>query len=201
MNRTDIINGLIARRGYRSYLEVGVGYAHTNFARIACERKCGVEPDPRLPGIDHRVRSDEFFADCAESFDFIFIDGFHEETQVGRDIRNALEHLNPGGVVLIHDCLPPDAWHQRPPSEYRNGEFWNGTVWKAALREFARSPWECYVVDCDWGCGLIDTANPRRSPRFEVPDSLDYERHFPLMREFTRSEAWFLASWGGDAIP
>ena len=31
-----------------------------------------------------------------------------------RDLRNALRALSPGGVVVLHDALPPDEWHQRP---------------------------------------------------------------------------------------
>ena len=193
MNRTDLINGFIRRRGYRSYLEIGVDDPDPNFDHVACPRKCAVDPAPGLPGIDHPVTSDEFFRASDESFDLIFIDGFHEDEQVGRDIRNALGHLNPGGIVVIHDCLPPDEWHQRPYRDFRGGEAWNGTVWKGVLRQFADCPWDCYVVDCDWGCGVIDTSRPRPIPPVAVPERLDYDEHFRLMWRFVRSEAQFLS--------
>ena len=200
MNRTDIINAFAGRRGYRDYLEIGGGGDGWNIDRVDCERKFALNPPSDRPAADRRVASDDFFRDCSARFDVIFIDGHHEEEQVARDIRNALAHLHPGGVVLLHDCLPPDEWHQRPYEDFRPGEDWNGAVWKSALRYFASSPWACYVVDCDWGCGVIDTASPRRTAPVALPGRLEYGEHFPLLRPFVRGEAEFLAELYGVAV-
>jgi SAM-dependent methyltransferase len=193
MNRTEIINGLIRRRRYRRYLEIGVADPRQNFDRVDCPRKVAVDPAPGPRPVDHRATSDDFFRSCPDTFDLIFIDGFHEEEQVARDIRNARDHLRTGGAVVIHDCLPPDEWHQRPHSEYRLGEDWNGTVWKGVLRHFADCPWACYIVDADWGCGVIDTAGTRDPKPFAVPERLEYREHFRLLWPFVRSEAQFLS--------
>jgi predicted O-methyltransferase YrrM len=53
------------------------------------------------------ITSDAFFERSMVKFDVIFIDGLHEEHQVDRDIVNSLQHLNPGGIIVLHDCLPP----------------------------------------------------------------------------------------------
>lgn len=193
MTRTDIINSFIHRRGYKTYLEIGVGEVGWNFAQVDCQWKCAVDPAPHLPLIDHQTTSDEFFRNNGLRFDLVFIDGLHQEDQVRRDIGNALAHLNPGGAVVLHDCLPPNEWHQRPYDDYAPGENWNGDVWKAVLRHFAASPWECYIVDCDWGCGVIDTRSPRHAPSGEVPEDLEYKAHFSLLRPFVQSEAQFLS--------
>jgi hypothetical protein len=191
MTRTDLINSLIARRGYGAYLEIGVKDAQHHFSRVRCGRKCGVAPGPAAGG--GCLGAETFFRRNTEKFDLIFVDGFHEEAQADADLRNALGCLNPGGVIVLHDCLPPDEWHQRPAAQYRDGESWNGTVWKSALKHFAASPWRCRVVDCDWGCGVIDTTAPADRPVLTLPERLDYARDFPTLRSFVVSPARFLA--------
>jgi hypothetical protein len=88
--------------------------------------------------------------------------------------------------------LAPDEWHQRPISEYRPGENWNGTVWKSALKYFAVSEWCCYVLKCDWGCGVIDTAQRSTRRRRQLPAVLDYHRDFVQLGEYVLGEGRFL---------
>ena len=128
MTRTELINCFIRHRRYRSYLEIGVGISRENFDRIQCDTKHGIDPGFCVEGVQH-LDSDAFFEETAHTFDVIFIDGMHEELQVDRDIANSIRRLNPGGVIILHDCLPPDEWHQRPARDYHPGEAWNGTVW------------------------------------------------------------------------
>lgn len=42
------------------------------------------------------------------TFDGIFIDGNHDKEQVERDTLNALEVLNPGGIIIWHDVYNKD---------------------------------------------------------------------------------------------
>ena len=42
----------------------------------------------------------------AGMFDFIFLDGDHGAPTVHDEIPLALEHLNPGGAILLHDYFP-----------------------------------------------------------------------------------------------
>jgi predicted O-methyltransferase YrrM len=44
-----------------------------------------------------------YLAACEEKFDLIFLDGDHSAEAVYREIPAALELLNPGGVILLHD--------------------------------------------------------------------------------------------------
>jgi predicted O-methyltransferase YrrM len=48
----------------------------------------------------------DYFRQCTESFDFIFLDGDHTARTVYQEIPAALRLLNPGGVVLLHDYFP-----------------------------------------------------------------------------------------------
>lgn len=48
------------------------------------------------------MTSDEFFK-TDQKFDFIYIDGDHRYTQAKKDIENALQHLNKGGIICGDD--------------------------------------------------------------------------------------------------
>src|SRR5690554_871976 len=116
MNRTAIINYLIERYEFESYLEIGVFKPEWNFLQIECEEKTAVDPDPRLEddeiyyGDIREMSSDEFFESLDEDqkYDIIFIDGLHHADQVLKDINNSLKHLNENGVIVCHDMLPED---------------------------------------------------------------------------------------------
>ena len=184
MYRTDLINYLIQLRGGTRYLEIGTSGEQQNFASIRCAHKVGVDPRPVTT---FQGTSDDFFARNREEFDLIFIDGLHTEEQVSRDIANAYRCLAPRGIIVLHDCMPPDAWHQRDPEAYHEGESWNGTVWKAVLREFNRTHYRCVLLDTDWGCGIIDTAQDQVPRCRELPGELDYDRHYPWLLEYRMS--------------
>ena len=84
-------------------------------------------------------------------YDIIFIDGLHERGQVLRDMRNAFTCLNEGGVVIMHDCNPPKEAHTK---EGIDG-CWTGDVYKAML-DIRNSPQcDAYVIDTDWGVGVV----------------------------------------------
>lgn len=191
MHRLDIINRIIACRGFTSYLEIGVSNSSNVFDHVACPYKIGVDPDPKAQGVTHRITSDQFFRENTRKFDLIFIDGWHDAVQTFRDILNSLIALDESGVIVIHDCLPPDEWHQRPASEFKTGEVWTGDVWKAVLRYFNVSENLCRIVDCDYGCGFIDTA-VMREPRRESTVALTYERDFPRLRQYVITPERFL---------
>jgi hypothetical protein len=48
----------------------------------------------------------DYFRQCTERFDFIFLDGDHTARTVYQEVPAALRLLNPGGVVLLHDYFP-----------------------------------------------------------------------------------------------
>jgi len=66
LSRADVINALIVRYGYRSYLEIGVntqaqpGWSHDS---IEIETKHGVDPNPAVDAT-FPVTSDEFLKSC-----------------------------------------------------------------------------------------------------------------------------------------
>ena len=50
-----------------------------------------------------RETSDNFFIKNKEKFDVIYIDGSHKSTQVYKDINNAWNFLNIGGILICDD--------------------------------------------------------------------------------------------------
>lgn len=154
MTRTEIINSLIRKYDYKSYLEVGV-QSGVNFRATEIYYKCGVDPDEKSHA-SVVMTSDEFFRQTDKTFDIIFIDGLHEADQVLRDIENALRILNEGGIVVCHDMNPLSEIAQRVPREVK---VWNGDCWKAWVKLRKRDDLEMRVVDTDHGCGIIRKGN------------------------------------------
>ncbi|MCG6154359.1 class I SAM-dependent methyltransferase [Rubinisphaera margarita] len=143
--RTRLMNEIIRRKSYRSYLEIGCGN-NQHFSNIDAVRKIGV--DPRQGGT-HRMSSDDFFATNREIFDLVFIDGLHLDEQVTRDIHNSLSVLKSNGLILVHDCLPQSREQQE---RIRTTGSWMGDVWKAIVRLRQRHDLDVAVLkDC---CGI-----------------------------------------------
>lgn len=51
--------------------------------------------------------SDDFFKVNQDKFGLIFIDGDHHANQVYKDFEHSLECLEDGGMIALHDTLPP----------------------------------------------------------------------------------------------
>ncbi len=156
-NRTDIINSLINRFDFKTYLEIGVADGK-NYNKVEAAAKVGVDPNSAME-IANKISSDSFFAslDPETEFDLIFVDGLHEEKQVLRDIHNSLKHLARGGFIVVHDCNPLVEAQQLPGPCLQE---WCGTVWKAWARlRCTRRDLEMFVIDSDWGVGVIRRGN------------------------------------------
>lgn len=151
MTRTDIINYLIQKFGYKHYLEIGVQRGN-NFRAVNCQFKAGVDPDP-ASAATHKMTSDEFFKrDKSARFDIIFIDGLHHFDQAFNDIINSLNRLSENGAIVMHDCLPKTEIMQRVPREVKE---WTGDAWKAFVRFRTINPSFARTIETDYGCGLI----------------------------------------------
>jgi len=157
MNRISIINHLIDKNNYKTYLEIGVAKG-ASFSKVKSNHKIGV--DPKSTVATHKITSDKFFAGNKKTFDIIFIDGLHITAQVDRDIKNSLRVLNKGGTIVLHDCNPPRRTNQMVPKP--GNVAWTGDVWKSIAKiRCTDSNLQVCVVDCDWGCGIIQRGKQR----------------------------------------
>jgi len=149
--RTELINYLIKKNNYKSYLEIGIQFG-TNFFAVALGDKDGVDPDCYTP-TDIHLKSDDFFKQNHKTYDLIFIDGLHLREQVERDIYHSLKILNQRGLILVHDCNPLEKKHQLRKMKQL---VWNGDVWKAIAKIRMTDPdLSVSVVDLDHGIGVI----------------------------------------------
>ena len=177
MTRLDIIKILINKFKFKSYLEIGVRNG-TVINNINIEKKDGVDP---AGNCNYIMTSDKFFEQLPKEtkYDLIFIDGLHEYRQSVRDVSNSLNHLSKNGIIVMHDCNPPTKWHQREPGEYNGTGKWNGTVWKSFIEHRKnRKDLTMFVVDCDWGVGIIKEKSKTKFPEIIVKEEdnvLDYE--------------------------
>jgi len=205
MTRNDIINALIRKFGYKSYLEIGLDDT-VNFRAVQCIYKESVDPyftdengnngervvidenGELLPYIKEcltfRGTSDEYFAQSQNKFDLIFIDGLHTKEQVYKDICNALKHLNSNGMIVCHDCLPENFEAQLIP-RLAKGQEWNGDVWKAIVTLIDMGI-VLNVVDTDYGCGIIPYTT------IELPDvnrvAFIHEYHECFVSKYVRNK-------------
>ena len=166
MKRTEIINGIIKKHGFKSYLEIGVNDGK-NLNAIECRDKYGTDiADLSHLKIDsaiyYKTSSDDFFNALGDGmsenvtnfpthYDCIFIDGDHTHKQSERDLKNALQHLKEGGLILLHDTNPNNIKEITPKN---NGKAWCGEVWKTILE----AQWEGYKIQTipdDYGLTII----------------------------------------------
>ncbi len=201
MNRVDVIQSLLKKIKGNTYLEIGVLRGDT-FRKIKAPVKYGVDinqPDEETKSlIKNNVKffqmtSDEFFekqAPLLNRFDVVFIDGLHEYEQVKKDVFNSLKYLSPKGVIVLHDCNPQTEIMQIVPQ--KQGE-WCGDVWKAIPFFRAILNKYIFVIDTDYGLGII------APPKEFIIEKLKYKElnYFDLEknREYLlnlKSEEYFL---------
>jgi hypothetical protein len=98
------------------------------------------------------------------TYSLIFVDPFHDFYNSSFDINFAYSVLNKkDGFIVIHDCLPPADIPNIANSEFVPGA-WCGVTYKAFLTfTYSHKDIQTYVVDCDFGCGIIST-KPRVLP-------------------------------------
>jgi hypothetical protein len=167
MKRYEIIQKLIDKNKYKSYLEIGVLGNETFNSLRNLDIKDSVDPNGQAK---YTMTSDVFFNEnhCQNKYDIVFIDGLHLSEQVLRDIKNSLNVLNDGGIIVIHDCLPNYEWEQW--REGISGRPWTGDVWKSMVELRYNDDLDICVVDTDCGCGLIKKQKNTNSLNIRKPD-------------------------------
>ena len=199
MKRWEIINKLIKAYDLESYLEIGV-HQKECFNKIECKLRHCV--DPNFPAT-FEMTSDGFFnmksrklrnlvdGDRYEGllkYSLIYIDGLHTEHQAYSDIKHAIERVEGKGFIIVHDCNPKTKFHTRPPEQYKRGEEWNGTTYRAFIRFKNEHPeLTCFTVDADSGCGII-TDRPMLENKIFDNDWDYFDKHRRELLQLTSVE-------------
>jgi len=175
--RTEYINGLIKEHGFSSYLEIGLGDGN-NFRGVDIDYKIGV--DPKVFSLNtFNVTSDDYFNKSENTHDLIFIDGLHHADQVERDIVNAWNCLNKGGIILIHDIKPHTFEMQQVP---RIQTVWTGDVWRAWNGLKINTKLKLDYWDDQYGLGIIHKSRHKLELGF-----LDMDTTF---EDYKANEGW-----------
>jgi len=173
VKRWQIINYLIKKYNYKSYVEIGLHNGDC-FRRVGIENKISVDPAAKYKA-DFIMTSDVFFKEISPSvkYDIFLIDGLHHSDQVYLDINNALDHLNDNGVIVCHDMNPTSADIQKVPRETKE---WTGDCWKAFVwLRTERNDLDMFVVDTDYGCGVIRKSSKRHTLLDISEDEITYK--------------------------
>ena len=145
-----VLKGLHQRLKPDWYLEIGtftgssLRLAEGSF--VAIDPKFQLQHEAPLKGremIFFQDTSDAFFKSATAKtlkgkINLAFLDGLHHYEALLRDFINVEPLMAPGGMVILHDCLPyniPMADRIQPP----NTE-WTGDVWKTLLILLSQRP-------------------------------------------------------------
>lgn len=109
---TILVWAIIANK-YKSILEIGTFLGHSTWWwNYAAEKTGGkvVTVDKNrqrkldLPRVEQvEADSETFFSVCDDTYDFVYVDGWHGYDIAKHDIIQAKRVLNPGGMIAVHD--------------------------------------------------------------------------------------------------
>jgi hypothetical protein len=144
-----------------------------NFDNIALTDKTGVDIHS---GGTIRCSTNDFFKICQRKFDLVFIDAYHESVQVYQDFENALTHLNDGGCIVFHDCLPKHEQFEVLTC--------NGDVWKAFVKVRQLDEVNAFVVNTAEGIGLAFKNPNTQKP--QVTEELNFQNYLLYRDDWLR---------------
>jgi hypothetical protein len=166
-NKTDLIHLISKRLKLRNYLELctptaGRRYGEIERVRFRTARRlmynCPINFDDGLP-IDYKI-ADFYIEDAltelklsADKVDICLVDAFHTYDFTTRDVTYAYDLLADRGVLVVHDCSPPnEAWASPTFAPFD----WSGESYRSYLDfVLARDDLDYCTVDVDYGCGII----------------------------------------------
>ncbi len=220
MDRIALIQNILQKAGFTTYLEIGT-QSGKSFLPVRCANKMAVDPDFKIP-FEKKLKwiiknpsnirsryfeetSDDFFSRrkpiLEKGIDVVLIDGLHTFEASLKDVLNSLKYLNRKGVIILHDCYPPDGLSATPANSKEDlikkglmgtEELWCGDVWKTIyyLRRFFSDFLEVYVIDTDFGLGIVRMKEEIREPgvidkkKFEEINELTFEEMIRDPEEF-----------------
>lgn len=191
MNRKKLIQEIFRKTNFTTYLEIGCSKGKS-FLPVRCKNKMVVDPYFKITRTKKLLwliknpynvnskyfeeTSDEFFQKREDllsnsgKVDVVLVDGLHTFRASLNDVLNSLIHLNPYGIIIMHDCLPPDNTSAMPTKLFPNIEEqkvegwtseWCGDVWKSIvyLRSNLSELLDVSVIDTDYGLGIVRIKN------------------------------------------
>ena len=203
MNRVSVLQKIINKKKGGTYLEIGILAGDTflrikashklgvdpNF-EISSTKKIRyyIKNWSNFFNKYYYMDSDTFFDTqhillSKIGLDVAFIDGLHTFSQSLQDVQNTLRYLNKNGVIVLHDCNPLSEVAALPAKSIREIQIlnppgftgiWNGDVWKTiAYLRATRKDLHVFVLDCDFGLGVITKGTPENLLEYSAEEVKD----------------------------
>ncbi len=147
MNKHEIVNLFIDKYNFKTLLEITTNSTGMDVHNIEIFK---IKPDIIRYSIVNHVEK------LKHKYDIIFIDSHHFLEISLEDILFALDNINSNGVIVIHDCLPHDINMTGIP----NCKEWCGQTYEAFLKFHMTKDLHMYIIDTDFGVGVIDMNLP-----------------------------------------
>jgi SAM-dependent methyltransferase len=205
MDRIVFIQELFKRTAFTNYLEIGCRTG-ASFLPIKAAKKTAVDPVFKVPMVqklkwlfkEPKNLGNRYFEEASDTFferrkpylqklgtlDVVLVDGLHSFRAALSDVLNALAYLRPDGIIVMHDCFPPnkiaalslddfEAHYAKHRTDGRKG-MWNGDVWKAIvyLRECHSNLLDVCVIDTDSGLGIVRFKNGNGAQQLDIDESV-----------------------------
>lgn len=193
MKRIELIQALFRKTNFKNYLEIGC-YMGRTFFPVKAKNKIAVDPAFHILFIrelliwiikEPKNLRNKYFRETSDSFfkkrkkylikkgplDVVFVDGLHTFEASLKDVLNALVYLNQKGVIVMHDCYPPNKAAALPTVNFPTAEdlvgvggwtgAWCGDVWKTVnyLQRNFSDLLDICVINSDNGLGIIRLKN------------------------------------------
>lgn len=189
MKRLQIIQEIFKTTDFETYLEIGC-YRGKTFFPVNAKYKIAVDPyfhvlfmkDAMLWTVKalknirnkyFQLESDVFFEkrkdflNRVKPIDVVLIDGLHTFETSLNDVLNSLLYLNDLGVIIMHDCYPPNKGAALPTKHFPTKEeqskeeswsgAWCGDVWKTIvyLIKTHSDMLDVCVINTNLGLGIV----------------------------------------------
>lgn len=226
MNRKILIQQIFDNTNFENYLEIG-SRGGRSFLPLRAKYKIAIDPvfnisffkkwkwKMKVPENANNVffeeTSDDFFAKRQDHLkkikhiDVALVDGMHTFRAALQDSLNILKHLNPNGIIIFHDCLPPHEAAAYPTKnhfptkeEQANIEGWTkewcGDVWKSIvyLRRNFPNQLDAYVLDTDYGLGIIRLKSEVKAEDLVINESAYQEVDQLLYKDMIKDTSSYL---------
>jgi hypothetical protein len=178
LRKYEIINALITKYKYKSYLEICTPTTGRRFRRVCREKleTCHLlvyrnpesSDDDGMITFQSRDEAIEHLIAPGSQYDLVFADSWHTYACTARDIALAFSLVKPGGILVVHDCAPQHK--ERSSPEFRP-DGWTGVSYCAYVDFLLANPGLAYyTVDTDFGCGVVrkDSRAPGWTPQYAL---------------------------------
>lgn len=185
LKKYDIVNHLIKKYNFNNYLEISTPTTGACYDKIIQNNGCEITKELLFYYIDSNLNNSSLRDDLQnfncinfdigvsqlkqKKYDLIFVDPFHTFEQSKIDIETAYNLLSDDGIIVVHDCYPKSI---DLVSDYYHKGSWCGVTYKAFIDfNMNHNMVQTYVVDCDYGCGII-FKNKKRDIPYKIPDNM-----------------------------